>query len=272
MKTEFSVLLSIYHRESPEYFDRCMCSVWDEQILKPDEIILVQDGKLTDDLYAVIEKWEKKLGDIFKVVQLEKNVGLGDALNEGLKHCSNELVARMDTDDISLPHRFEEQVKVFESKNIDVCSAWISEFDGEEDNIVSYRKLPENHDEIFQFGKRRSPVNHIPVMFKKGSVEKAGGYQKMMWLEDYYLWGRMLMSGSKFYNIQKPLANIRAGYDQLQRRSGLAYAKSELRLQQEFLRIGFISPLEFTRNSTIRFIARIMPKNIIKAIYKLLRK
>ncbi len=269
---KFSVLMSIYKKEEPKYFNRAMQSIWDEQTIKPDEIVLVQDGPLTDGLYKAIDEWKVKIGESFKTVPLEKNVGLGDALNVGIKYCSYELIARMDTDDISLPNRFENQLKAFEEKDIDICSAFISEFEDDENEIISYRKLPENHDDIVKYSKMRSPVNHIPVMFKKSVVEKAGGYMKMMWFEDYYLWARMIMHGANFYNLQETLANVRAGYGQLERRSGFKYAISEFNLQKEFLKIGFINYFEFIRNVVIRFISRIMPKILVKIIYKLLRK
>ena len=269
---KFSVLISIYHKEKPEYFARAMQSIWDEQTVKPDEIVLVQDGTLIDDLYTVTDEWKSKLGDVLKIIPLEQNVGLGDALNAGIEHCSYELIARMDTDDISLPDRFEKQLKVFENSNIDICSSWVSEFDNSENEIVSYRKTPEKHDEIVSYSKMRNGINHPAVMYRKSAVEYAGGYKKMMWLEDYYLWARMILNGAKFYNIQEPLANIRAGYRQLERRRGLKYAISEFKLQKEFLKLGFISINEFIRNVIIRFISRILPKEFIKIIYKQLRK
>ena len=175
----FSVLMSIYKKEEPKYFNRAMQSIWDEQSVKPNEIVLVQDGKLTDVLYIVIDEWKNKLSDVLKIIPLEQNVGLGDALNEGIKHCSYELIARMDTDDISLPDRFEKQLKVFEISDIDICSGWISEFEDDEIKIKSYKKLPENHDDIVKYAKVRCPINHPTVMYKKSSVEKAGGYQKI---------------------------------------------------------------------------------------------
>jgi glycosyltransferase involved in cell wall biosynthesis len=263
--------MSIYHKEKAEYFHRAIQSIWDEQTVKPNEIILVQDGKLTDELYDAISRWQEKLGNTFKIILLENNVGLGDALNIGIKECSYELVARMDTDDICTKDRFEKQLKVFKNSDIDICSSWVSEFDNDETKIVSYRKLPESHTNIVIFAKKRCPINHPAVMYKKESVLKAGGYKKMMWFEDYYLWGRMLLNGAKFYNIQEALVNMRAGYGQLERRSGFTYALSEMTLQKEFLDLGFINYFEFMRNVTIRFIARVAPKSLVKQIYKVLR-
>jgi glycosyltransferase involved in cell wall biosynthesis len=252
--------------------NRAMQSIWDEQAVKPNEIVLVQDGKLTDELYKVIDEWKEKLGEVLKVIPLEQNVGLGDALNDGIKYCSYELIARMDTDDIALPNRFEKQLKAFGDSDIDICSGWISEFDEDERQILSYRKLPQSHDEIVNFAKKRCPINHPAVMYKKSVVENSGGYKKMMRFEDYYLWARMVMSGAKFYNLQEVLVNMRAGYGQLERRSGLKYAISEVDLQKEFLKIGFINYFQFIRNVVIRFISRVVPKSLVKIIYKFLRK
>ncbi len=267
----FSVLMSIYHKEKPEYFDRCMQSIWDEQTLKPDEIVLVQDGKLTDELYEAINKWQKKLDNVLKIIPLEQNVGLGDALNVGLQSCSYELVARMDTDDIALPDRFEKQLEVFEKSDVDICSSWVSEFDSDENEIVSYRKLPKVHDEIVSFAKKRNPLNHPAVMYKKSVVENAGGYKKMMWFEDYYLWVRMILDGAKFYNIQETLVKMRAGYGQLERRSGLKYAIEEYKFLKRLKEIGFLNNFEFYRNLLVRFIARVLPKRFVKIVYKKIR-
>jgi len=269
---KFSVLMSIYKKEEPIYFNRAMQSIWDEQTVKPDEIVLVQDGPLTDGLYKAIDEWKKKIGESFKTVPLEKNVGLGEALNAGIKHCSYELIARMDTDDISIPHRFEKQLKTFEEKDIDVCSAFISEFEDDENKIISYRKLPENHKEIVKYSKMRSPVNHIPVMFKKSAVLKAGGYMKMDYLEDYYLWGRLIINNAKFYNIQEVLANIRAGEVQIQRRSGIKYLTNELKLLNKFKQLGFLNTIEFIKNLVIKIPIRLLPLFLIKKVYNIIRK
>ena len=268
---EFSVLMSIYHKEKAKYFNRAIESIWNEQTVKPDEIVLVQDGILTDKLYKAINKWQEKLGKVFKTIPLEGNVGLGDALNIGLQNCSYKLVARMDTDDIAMPDRFEKQLKVFENSDIDICSSWVSEFDSDESKIVSYRKLPEYHTEIIKFAKKRNAINHPAVMYKKYTVENAGGYKKMDWFEDYYLWARMMINDAKFYNIQKPLVNMRAGYGQLERRGGLIYAIKEFKFMCQLKKIGFLTISQFLTNISIRFTARILPKNLLKIIYKKIR-
>ena len=267
----FSVLLSVYHKEKAEFLDMSMTSIWDEQTIKPNEIVLVQDGLLTDELNEIIGKWKEKLGETLKVISLEENIGLGNALNIGLKECNYELVARMDTDDISASDRFEKQLKIFENNDIDICSSWVSEFESTEENIVSCRKLPREDDELIEFSKKRNPLNHPAVMYKKSAIQNAGGYKDMPWFEDYYLWVRMIASRAKMYNIQEPLVSMRAGYAQLERRSGFKYALSELKLQKEFLRLNHINYLEFARNVFIRFASRLAPKYLLKKIYSRIR-
>jgi len=267
----FSVLLSIYHKEKVSYFHTAMASIWDKQTIKPNEIVLVQDGVLTAELYDAIHVWETKLGNTLKIISLNENKGLGDALNIGLKNCSYELVARMDTDDIASPDRFEKQLHIFKNTQIDICSTWISEFDEDENIILSYRKLPEFHQDLIGFSKKRNPINHPAVMYRKSIILHAGGYQKMMLFEDYYLWVRMFIAGATFYNIQEVLVNMRAGDAQLERRTGFQYGKKEIQFQKKLFDMGFINMYELFRNISIRFSTRVVPKRIVKYIYQSFR-
>ena len=267
----FSVLMSIYEEEKADYFNRAMISIWDEQTIKPSEIVLVEDGKLIEDLYNIIKIWKSKLGKILKIIPLEKNLGTGDAKNIGLENCTYELVAIMDTDDISVKDRFEKQLKVFENNNIDVCSGYIAEFTIDESKIISYRKIQELHNDIVKFSKKRMPINHVATMFKRDVANYVGGYKKMIWFEDYYLSVRIILNGGKFYNIQEALVNVRVGEEQLNRRSGFKYAINEIIFQKELLNLKHINYFEFIRNVSIRFIARIVPTILLKKIYEKLR-
>jgi len=268
----FSVLISIYHKENVDYFNRAIYSIWDEQTVKPDDIVLVEDGVLTEDLYRAIKIWKEKLGDKLNIVSLKENKGLGDALNIGLRYCKYEYVARMDTDDIALPNRFEKQLEIFNTTDIDICSAWISEFEEDENFIYACRRLPEVHQNIMAFSKKRNPINHPVVMYKKSMAIAAGGYKKMLLFEDYYLWIRMFRIGAKFYNIQEVLLKMRAGNEQLTRRSGWDYAKKEIIFQNEIFKMGYLNFHEYVRNIFIRTLVRVAPRRIIKQIYQKLRE
>ena len=268
---KFSLLMSIYSKDDPEHFNATMESIWDNQTIKANEIVLVQDGSVDNKLAKVIDNWQAKLGDILKFIQLKENIGAGGAKNIGLEKCSFELIAIMDTDDISLPKRFEKQLSIFEKSDIDVCGSWVGEFENNEKKIITYKKTPEHHDEIVAFAKTRNPMNHPTIMYKKSLVQKAKGYQKLLYFEDYYLWVVMMIKGAKFYNIQEPLVNMRIGNGQIERRSGFSYAIKDVALQNSFFRLGFINIFQYIKNIAIRFFIRILPKKIIKKIYRFLR-
>ena len=142
----FSVLISIYYTESSTILNRSLTSIWDDQYLKPSQIVLVKDGPLTKDLDCTLEIWKKKLNEIIEIVSIPKNIGLGAALAIGLTHCKYDVVARMDTDDISLPHRFSTQISYLEKNpNIHLLGAHISEFKNDENKLLLTRKVPLNH-------------------------------------------------------------------------------------------------------------------------------
>lgn len=269
---KFSVLLSVYRKEQPAYLRQSLDSIF-TQTLQPAEVVLVKDGPLTDALDEVVEEYCRKY-PVLKVVPLSENQGLGRALNEGLKHCSYDLAARMDTDDVAKPERFEKQIAVFcAHPEMDVVGAWIDEFEGSIENVISVRVLPLEHSEIRRFARKRNPVNHPVVMFRKSAVLVAGGYQHFPLFEDYYLWVRMLMNGARFYNIPESLLYFRFSPDMFKRRGGWKYALDEFRFQQFLFKSGFIGILCFVQNVSVRFISRIVPNGVRTVLYKkMLRK
>jgi glycosyltransferase involved in cell wall biosynthesis len=215
----FSVLLSLYKKENPEYLRRALGSIWDDQTLKPDQIVLVKDGPLTPDLDTAVEEFGQKIGDIFTVVDLPENVGLGAALNEGLKYCNHELVARMDTNDVSLPERFEKQI-AFMEKNADIAasSGILEEWDESLDRLISVRFLPASHEELLRFARFRSPLSHPAAIFRKSIVVGVGGYPPFRRWQDYALWSVILNRGYRLANIDEVLCRQRTGNEFLKRR------------------------------------------------------
>lgn len=267
----FSVLMSIYSRENPKYLRQAIDSIWKNQILKPSEIVLVKDGPLTRELDEVIDGFEDELP--LKVIPLKTNQGLGVALNIGLEACSNDLVARMDTDDIAVSNRFEEQVEyLMKNKDIALISSDISEFEADPRQSIGYRCVPKKHDEILKFAKRRNPMNHMAVMFRKSAVLDSGNYQTFHGYEDYYLWVRMLLKGYKAENMNLILVNARGGRSLLSRRQGMRFFKEEFRLQKEFRRLGLINYMECSTNLILRALPRLFPVFALKFLYKKLRK
>lgn len=268
---DFSVLMSVYKGEKSEYLEMSLNSVF-SQTLRSSEVILIKDGPLTSELESVINSFETKYSEM-KVLSFQKNRGLGRCLNDGLKVCSFDIIARMDTDDIARPERFEVEYNFLnEHPEYDLVGSWIEEFVSSPNEVISLRKVPQKPDDIYNYAKRRCPVNHPTVMYRKNAVLKAGGYLEKYFPEDYFLWIRMLMKGSKFYNINRPLLWFRYSPETVRKRGGWSYAKDELRIQLAVYRIGFISFPIMLENMIIRFITRITPYGIRKSIYRLIRK
>lgn len=267
----FSVLLSVYHKENPEFLRASLDSIFSQTLL-PDEVVLVKDGSLTNELDSLICEFAKKFFTL-KVVELPQNAGLGRALNEGLKHCSYDIVARMDTDDICKLDRFEKQIAFIQSNpNICLCSGYINEFIDNPSEIASIRKVPETHNEIVARLKQRNAFNHMAVCFRKSAVQVAGGYLHVPFFEDYDLWVRIVQKGYVTHNLQEVLVNVRIGNDMIGRRHGWEYSKHEYSfLKRQFSRkfIGF--PM-FLFLIVTRIPIRIMPKYLLRLVYKVLRR
>lgn len=260
--------MSVYYKEKAEYLQLALASIIN-QTLKPDEIVLVQDGKLTEELQAVITDYLQKYPDIFKTYALQQNQGLGKALNFGMQKCGNELIARMDTDDIAEPNRFELQIKEFEQdKELTLCGGQIAEFADNPNQITGYRNVPLKHNKILTFAKKRNPFNHMTVMFRKQAVQSVGGYMDMPYFEDYWLWARLFKAGYKAKNIDAVLVKVRAGQDMIARRGGLNYAKCIIRFEKAIHKIGIISLAEMAGYIALRSIVSIIPGSLRLMIYR----
>ncbi|CAM4271904.1 amylovoran biosynthesis protein AmsE [Streptococcus penaeicida] len=269
MNKKYSVLMSVYIKENPEFLKEALDSIFNQTVLT-DDLVLVCDGPLTNDLEEVIKNFKNKFCDIINVIRLEKNMGLGFALNEGLKSCKNELVARMDTDDISLPNRCELQLKKFEkNKSLALISGKILEFQDKQDVITGSRVVPLTNSDIINFSKRRNPFNHPAVMFKKSVVEAVGGYdEKYHLFEDYYLWVRILNEKYFVENIGNPLLLMRTPSDLYLRRGGYSYARDLLKFNIWMKSIGWISSFDFILSALPHAIVCILPNFVRKIIYQ----
>lgn len=261
---KYSVLMSIYKGENKEYFIQSIESMLNQSLM-PEEIVIVKDGKLTRELEEVIFDYQGLYNNLFTIVSLNQNVGLGLALNKGLQVCRNELVARMDTDDISLPERCELQVREFE-KNPSLCIVGtdIDEFIDNPKNVVSSRVVPKEHNKILEFSKRRNPFNHPTVMYKKNSVLKMGGYGDYRRNQDLELFVRMLNNGCKSANIGKSLLLFRANKDNFKRRKSWTKCSSYIHMIYSFWRKGYSSPVDLILVATSQIVIFVSPLFIIE--------
>lgn len=270
---KYSVLMAVYYKEKKEYLEQAIESIQNQSI-STDDFVLVCDGPLNPDLDALIEIKKKEMQGVLNVVRLEKNSGLGNALNEGIKHCKNELIARMDSDDIAYLDRCERQIKIFKSHpKVSICSGVVEEFSISPDIIDAKRVLPEKNREIIEFCKKRNPFNHPCVMYKKSAVENVGSYKDFYLLEDYFLWVRMIMAGYEGYNLQTPLLYMRAGSEMYKRRSGWKYAMTQVKLFRYMRDNQFITYKQFIISCSIRIVSAMSPNCIRRFVYeKKLRK
>lgn len=261
-----SVLMSVYEKENPAFLERALESIY-AQTLKADEIVLVQDGEIPPALEEVISRYPD-----LRVVKLDENLQLGRALEAGLKTCHYDLVARMDTDDIMMPDRLEKQYQfMMEHPEIVACGGDIAEFT-KEDTILREKNMPSSPQELYRYGKKRNPLNHMTVMFRKSAIEAVGGYRHFPGLEDYDLWSRLLANGYQIANISEVLVKARIGDRFASRRGGWAYFKRYLQLRKEQHRIGYLNTKEYIVACVLTFGMTVMPEKLREKAYAVLRK
>lgn len=261
--TMISVLMSVYMKDNPKYVKAALDSII-AQTLKPSEIILMIDGPVSDELKEVIILFSKK-HTFIKPQWQDKNSGLGNVLQKGLLICKNELIARMDADDVAMPERFEKQIRFLtENPDIAVVGGQISEFIDSEKNIIGYRKVPLEPVDCKKYYQDRDPLNHMTVMFRKSAVLDVGNYQPWLLDEDTYLWGRLLKGGYKLANLPDILVNVRVGRDMYARRGGWKYFKSDSKILKWKLENGLSSKKRYLYNYTIRFIVQVLMPNTVR--------
>lgn len=267
----YAVLMSCYAKDRPEWLSLALESMA-AQTLRPTEVVLVFDGPLTEGLVAAVDAFDAAHPGLLVRVPLERNVGLGPALNAGLARCSCDVVARMDADDFSRPARLERQLaKLAEGYDMIGCNA--TEFSGDVDSPNSERVMPETHDEIVRFAKRRAPFVHPAFVVRRSSLEAVGAYRSVPYAEDFDLFIRLLRAGFRGYNLQEPLVAVRVDDDVYRRRGGLGYARDMLSFNALELREGWFSPAEFLVRSAANVGVALIPNGARDLVYKrLLRR
>ncbi len=265
MQKDFSVLMSVYEKENPIYFRKAMNSIY-KSITLPMEIVLVVDGYITEELEEVIKENEKRAIKLI-VVRLEERVSLGLALNEGLKKCNYELVARMDTDDLVRPYRFEKQYEyMMNNEDVVALGGAISEFI-EEGKTYRNKSMPLSSEEILAYAKLRNPINHMTVMFRKSYIEKVGGYQDKQYIEDYDLWTRLLVNGYKLRNLNEVLVDARISENFEDRRGGKDYFEKYKAFRAYQKDLGFLNNLEYLRALSMTYMITKIPNKLRSIAY-----
>lgn len=265
---KFSILLSLYYKESPLALDQCFFSIWKKQTIQPYEIVLVLDGSIGEELNQCVLKWQKIVGESLKVIPLSQNVGLGKALNEGLKHCSNEWVLRMDTDDICKADRFEKQIQfIKENPDIVLFGGQILEFDQTPNDSTAIKSVPSTHVDIKKFAQKRCPFNHMTVAYKKSIILALGGYRHHLFMEDYNLWLRVIGAGYTVANLPDVILYARVGNGMHARRKGYQYIKSEKQLLKLKKDLKLQNPLHANMLFLVRSAFRLLPSSLLGKFY-----
>jgi glycosyltransferase involved in cell wall biosynthesis len=270
---KFSVLLPVYIKDNPIFFSDAIESILNQTLL-PNEIVIVKDGPVSSEINQLINELVLKMPNMFKIIELEKNMGMGYAMNVGLQNCKYEWVARMDSDDLSRKNRFQIQVQyILSNPSIDVVGGQIEEFHTSLGDLKQLRKLPKGNLEIQTFCKRRNPMNHMTVFLKKAKAVEAGGYWHHRILEDYHLWYQMISNNCSFINLDNVLVDARIGNNMIGRRNSFSYFKIEFYLFKKMFDSGYINFREYLRAIIERFIMKLIPLKILKFLYKVyLRK
>ena len=270
MHEAFSLLMAVWDGDRPDYVRRAFRSAVDEQTLPPDHVVIVRDGPVNAELSETIDHLVCSSRVPVTVVELERNVGLGPALNEGIAASWFDVIARMDADDVALPHRFEVQLPVI--AHADIVGGGLLEFGADTDDIVGRRTPPTQSGQLLEYARRHDPFNHPTVVYRRNAVLAAGGYGDLPLMEDYALFARMLDNGARAVNLAEPVVLYRVGAsaESFKRRGGRALLRSELELQRQFRRTGFVSRSEYLRNVAVRGGYRLVPWWCRRVIYRAL--
>jgi glycosyltransferase involved in cell wall biosynthesis len=266
MHEPFSLLVPVYDGDRPDYLRRAFRSAVHDQTVRPDQVIIVRDGPVRAELAECLDELCARSPVPVTFVPLARNAGLGPALDRGLAASEHDVVARMDADDVAMPHRFEVQLPLI--ADADIVGSGLLEFSGDSGEIVGQRVPPSGQERIGRYARMHDPFNHPTVVYRRGAVLAAGGYGDLKLMEDYALFARMLQNGARAVNVAEPLIYYRVGETAFKRRGGTGLLRSELRLQREFRKNGFTSPAQYLRNVIVRGGYRLIPWWFRRAVYR----
>ena len=267
MPEQFSVLLPIWAGDRPDFLAAAFESTVDGQTRPPDQVVVVQDGPVGEQLAKRVAELAGASRVPVDVLVLERNIGLGPALDAGLAACRHPIVARMDADDISVAHRFAVQLPVIES-GVDIVGSGLAEFTDDPEQVVGTRTPPIEPADIRERARFAVPFNHPTVVYRRDLVLAVGGYTDFALMEDYLLWAKLILAGARVANVAEPLVKYRVGAGAYARRGGLEQLRTELEVQRRFRRLGFTTRNQYLRNVAVRGGYRLVPEGLRRAAYR----
>ena len=268
MKTEYSVLMTVYRgTDAAELVESADSMI--HQTVPPAEVVIVADGPLTPEVGATLDRYVQALGaTMFRIVRLPENHGAGYASNIGVGACRCELIARMDSDDISDVTRIEKQLRVFEKHpEYAAVGCWAQEFITGQ-GPVSTVQLPVEPDEVRAFARRRCPVRHPCLLLCKKALERAGGYRDIRFAEEWDIVNRMLQAGFACCNVPESLVSVRVGEDFYARRGGMQIAKRILSFKTEMLKNGQMGIVDYIISAGASLVVCLMPNFLRRLVYE----
>jgi glycosyltransferase involved in cell wall biosynthesis len=266
-EAKFSLLLPCYAGDHPEFLREAFRSTVVDQTRRPDDVVLVQDGPVPAELAQCLHELVRSSPVSVKHLVIEANLGLGPALDRGLAACRHDIVARMDADDISLPHRFAAQLPLIES-GADIVGSALLEFRTDPAQRVGLRTPPLDPARIASYSRFHDPFNHPTVVYRRSAVRAVGGYQDLPLMEDYLLFARMIAAGARPANVAEPLVCYRVGAGAYARRGGRDLLRSEIALQRRLYALGITNRVELARNLAVRGGYRLVPETLRRAAYR----
>ena len=268
---DYSVLMTVYEKDNPVFVKASIDSIL-AQTKKTNDFVVVCDGPIPNELATLLCRYQENYPTLFNVIKLEKNVGLGAALKTGLIYCKNEIVARMDDDDVSRPNRCESELSAFSSDtDLDICGSYVSEFENDITKPVRIKNVPITHEEILKFSRRRNPFNHSSVMFKKSKIIEVGNYSDMRTNQDVELWVRALNNGLKGMNIDSPLVDFRFDSNTYKRRKQWKNVKLLIKVWKGFWKNKYCSFFDYLHVLFTQIVILVLPTGVIRWAYNHLR-
>jgi glycosyltransferase involved in cell wall biosynthesis len=265
---EYSVSMSVYSGEKPEFLKKSLDSML-SQSHPCKELILVCDGALGHDLDKTIGEYEAAYPEVMRVLRMEKKPGVGACANAAIKAAETEYIVKMDSDDVALPQRCEKQLRLMQEKPwLDMCGAFIEEFDSETGGTIAVKRTPAEDSEIREYAKRRNPFNNQTLVYKKSAAVRAGGYDTVRRCEDYEFVVRMLRSGAKGENIPEVLVKYRVTPENLTRRRNFSNTRSFISVRYRIWRSGFSGFSDFILPCAAQLGLFILPKSLTGKLYK----
>lgn len=259
--------MSVYKNDNPDHFSVAVSSLLNQTYL-PEEVIIVVDGQVSSDINSQLDFYSQN--DIIKIIRLNENKGLANALNVGIRSANFPLIARMDSDDICFNDRFEKQIKAMYEYDLDIIGGQIIEFGKDVNDIISKRIVPCEHLEMIKLLKFRSPFSHPTILFKKKVFDVLEGYDASIFPEDYDFFVRAYLNKFKFGNVPDEILWFRLGENRsetIKRRWGITYAKNEFSLYKKFLKMNFFNYYDFFKVVFLKIPIRLLPFFMFKFVY-----